>query len=164
MRRIVLLSTLLAGALLAVALAGAAGEKMSVQVKNGQLRSKPSFLGAVVVSLAYGDRVTVAKKQDPWYQVTDARGKTGWIHQSALTTKRIVLSAGAADAEKSVSRDELALAGKGFNADVEAEFKAENKNIDFAWVDKMEKFKVTPEEAAVFLAEGKVEPATGGAK
>ncbi|MFH1278445.1 MAG: SH3 domain-containing protein [Candidatus Eisenbacteria bacterium] len=153
-----------AGIALALAVAWAGGEMLSVQVKSGQLRSTPSFLGAVTATLGYGDRVTLVQKQDPWLQVRDAAGRTGWIHQSALTKKRIVMSAGEGDAQKSVSGEELALAGKGFNSDVEAEFKAQNANIDFTWVDRMETINVTPEQSALFLAEGKVEPAGGGAR
>ncbi len=164
MRRPILFLVLLAGILAAASVVLAASEKMSVQVKTSQLRAKPSFLGGVVATVVYADRVTVAGKQNPWLKVTDARGRTGWIHQSALTKKRIVLSAGAADAGKGVSGEELALAGKGFNSQVEAEFKAENASIDFTWVDRMEAFRVTPDEASAFLAEGKVEPAPGGAR
>jgi SH3-like domain-containing protein len=155
---------LLVGILAAASVVLAAGEKMSVQVKSGQLRATPSFLGSVVATVAYADRVTVAGKQDPWFKVTDARGRTGWIHQSALTKKRIVLSAGTADAGKGVSGEELSLAGKGFNSQVEAEFKAENKDIDFTWVDRMGTFVVTPDEATAFLAKGEVEPVSGGAR
>lgn len=164
MRRRTSFLLLLVGTLAAASVVLAAGEKMSVQVRTGQLRAKPSFLGSVVASVAYADRVTVAGKQDPWLKVTDARGRTGWIHQSALTKKRIVLSAGAANVGKGVSGEELALAGKGFNSQVEAEFKAENRNIDFTWVDRMETFVVSPDEATVFLSEGKVEPAPGGTR
>jgi SH3-like domain-containing protein len=156
----------LALAVLAVALATlvlAQGQKMSIQVKNGQLRATPSFLGSVVAGLAYGDQVTVVKSQGPWFQVKDARSRSGWIHQSALTEKRIVMTAGTVNAQTTASGEELALAGKGFNSDVEAEFKAQNQDIDFTWVDKMEQIKVSPEESVQFLAQGLVAPSEGGA-
>ena len=35
----------------------ATNEFLSVQVKQGQLRSTPSFLGSVTATLAYGDKV-----------------------------------------------------------------------------------------------------------
>jgi uncharacterized protein YgiM (DUF1202 family) len=161
-RRSIPFLMLLVGVLAAATVVLAAGEKMSVQVKTGQLRATPSFLGAVVATVAYADRVTVAGTQAPWLKVTDAKGRTGWIHQTALTKKRIVLSAGSADVGKGVSGEELALAGKGFNSEVEAEFKAENQNIDFTWVDRMETFRVTPDEAIAFLTAGQVAPAPGG--
>jgi hypothetical protein len=48
------------------------------------------------------------------------------MHSSALTKKKLKLAAGEADAATTVSSEEQALAGKGFNSDVEAKFK-ENK-------------------------------------
>ena len=59
------------------------------------------------------------------------------------------------------SGDELALAGKGFNSDVEAAFKAGNKEIDFTWVNRMEKMKVSPAAVEKFLRQGQVS-APGG--
>jgi uncharacterized protein YgiM (DUF1202 family) len=150
--------------LAAVALVMASSQKLSVQVKTGQLRSTPSFLGTLVANLAYGDRVTLIKQQDPWYQVRDDKGHTGWIHRSAVTQKHIIMTAGQQDAQTSASGEELALAGKGFNSDVEAKFKQDNKDIDFTWVDKMEQITVTPQESASFLAEGQVTVPEGGAK
>ncbi len=135
---------------------------MSVQVQNGQLRAQPSFLGATVANVQYGDAVTVLEEQAGWMRVRNANGKEGWIHNSALSKKRIVLRADAKDVPTAASADELALAGKGFNSDVEAQFKAENKDVDFTWVDRMEKIKVDPKEIIEFLAQGKVEPSTGG--
>lgn len=140
----------------------AAPSEMSVQVKNGQLRASPSFLGKVIDPVAYGDRVTVVQQQGDWIKIGAPGGKTGWIHQSALTPKRIVVKAGSGDVQTGASGSELALAGKGFNSDVEAEFKANNQDVDFTWVDKMEKMKVSAEESAAFLKQGGVSPAKGG--
>lgn len=158
-------SVVIGACLLAALAAGAATPSaMSVQVRNGQLRATPSFLGQVVAPLAYGDAVQVLQQQGEWMKVSGPGMKTGWIHSSALTKKKIVMQAGAADVEKSASGQELALASKGFNSDVEAEFKAQNKDIDFTWVDRMEKYKVTPAEMKTFLQEGGVKPAAGGAQ
>jgi SH3-like domain-containing protein len=144
---------------LAVGAAGAeAPKQMSVQVKSGQLRATPSYLGKLVAPIAYGQRVSVLQAQGEWVNVRDEAGHTGWMHQSALSTKRIVMKAGAEDVEASASGEELALAGKGFSKEVEAEFKAKNKEISFAPIDRMEKIVVTPEEMAKFLAEGEVKP------
>ncbi len=142
--------------LLAAAVALAAAGVMSVQVRTGKMRAKPSFLGPVVASVGYGDRVTVLGEKGGWVQIRNASGKTGWIHVSALTEKKVVLRAGDADVATGASGEELALAGKGFNDAVEAEFRAENPNADYTWVDKMETFRVTPEQARDFLAAGKV--------
>ncbi|MDO9695242.1 MAG: SH3 domain-containing protein [Candidatus Latescibacteria bacterium] len=156
-------SLLLVAALVIGVAAWAAVQQMSVQVRTGQLRATPSYLGKVAAAVAYGDRLTVVGKQGAWYSVKDARGRTGWIHESALTTKRVVLKSGDADVAAGAGGDEIALAGKGFNEQVENEFKARETGADYAWVDRMEAMVVTPEQAVAFLAAGEVAP-QGGAR
>lgn len=137
--------------------------QMCVQVKEGQLRSTPSFLGAVVGPVSYGERVETVQKQGDWVDVKSSRNLTGWIHQSALTTKQIVLNA-SGQARTGASDKEVALAGKGFNADVEAQYRRNNAGVDFAWVDRMETMTVSRDQMISFLDEGKVRPSEGGAK
>ncbi|MBU0988485.1 MAG: SH3 domain-containing protein [Proteobacteria bacterium] len=135
---------------------------MSVQVKEGQVRSAPSFLGKIVFSVAYGNRVAVFGEKGAWSLIgMPGRDVKGWIHASALTRKKIVLKAGAADVSQAASSDEIALAGKGFNAQVENEFRAKNPNIDFTWIDRMEAVRISPEEMQRFLKEGGLAPEGG---
>jgi hypothetical protein len=150
---------------LIVWIAPAAAEKMmSVQVKTGQLRAAPSFLGKIVATVSYGDRVGVKEEKGAWSRVgLPGGGIEGWIHTSALTPKKIVLKAGASDVSRTASSEEIALAGKGFNEQVEGEFKAKNPDLDFTWVNRMEKIVVTQEEMQRFLKEGEVSP-KGGAQ
>jgi len=151
------------GLILLAATALAAGPvEMSVQVKSGQVLETPSFLGKVVARLNYGDRIQVLEQQGDWSKVTAPDGQTGWIHSSALTKKKIAMKAGSQNAQTAASGDDLALAGKGFNSDVEADFKAKNRNVDFTWVDKMEKIKVQPQAMQEFLKDGGIQPAEGG--
>lgn len=145
--------------------AGDAAKMMSVQVKQGEVRATPYFLGKIVATLSYGDRVEVLGSKEGWFRVSPrGKGVTGWMHASALSEKRIVLKAGGRDAQVAASSGELALAGKGFNADVEAEFKARNRNIDFSLIDRMQAMKVPPERIAAFLQEGGLVSAQGGGK
>jgi len=146
---------------LAAVTAWAASQMMSVQVREGQVRERPSFLGKVVTDVEYGDRMTVLSSQGGWTKVRDGDGKTGWIHTSALTEKKVVLKAGDIDAETAASGEELALAGKGFNDEVEAEFRSGNPDVDYDWVDRMERMVVPVDEAVDFLADGGVEPRGG---
>ncbi len=127
---------------------------MSVQIQTSPLRATPSPLGKVVTTLKYADQVEIIGKQTGWLQVKASGGQTGWVNESALTKKKIVLSSGAQDVSRTASGEELALAGKGFNSQVEADFKAKNQNIDFTWIDRMEKIVVTDQEVAGFLKEG----------
>ena len=138
---------------------------MSVQVRKGELRSSPSFLANVVKTVNYGDRLQVLETKGAWTKVTFANQKdSGWIHTSALTKKRVKLQAGSKDADIAASSGELALAGKGFNSDVEAQFKSKNKGIDFSWIDKMEKMKVSVKDLKAFLKNGGIEAPKGGAQ
>ena len=136
-----------------VATSAWAAKEMSVQVRDGQLRNRGSFLGTVVGTVAYGDRVTVNQTQAGWCEVSIA-GKTGWIHESALTPKKVVLASGTADARAGASGEEVALAGKGFSKEVEAEYKKQNKALDYTWVDWMGKQTVPDAQLVQFLQQG----------
>ena len=150
------------GLLLASPIVGlAAPSRMNVQVQSGQIRATPTFLGKVLATLPYGVPVEVLQMQGDWLQVKSAQGQVGWMHKSALTTKAVAMSSGASTAKAGASSDELALAGKGFNSDVEREFKAKNKNLNFAAVDRMEKIKIPTPEIQAFLQTGAVKPARG---
>ena len=144
---------ILAGCMALAATAAWAAKEMSVQVRDGQLRNRASFLGTVVGTVAYGDRVTVNQTQAGWCEVTSA-GKTGWIHESALTPKKVVLASGTTDARAGASGEEVALAGKGFSKEVEAEYKKQNKNVDYTWVDWMGRQTVPSEQLVEFLKQG----------
>jgi len=136
--------------------------EMSIQVREGVLRSSPSFLGAVVTQVSYGERVTVLDSQSGWTKVR-ADGSSGWIHESALTKKHLTLSAGGADVKTGASSEEMALAGKGFSSEIEAEFKEQNTDVDFTDVDRMEAICITQPEMRRFLDKGGVVPSQGGA-
>jgi uncharacterized protein YgiM (DUF1202 family) len=145
--------------------ATAAGQKvMSVQVKEGQLRATPSHLGKIVAKVSYGDRVTVSEERGDWKKVSLNRKSQGWIHISALTSKQIALRAGQGNVRSSVSGDEIALAGKGFNKEVEAQYRQNNKNLDYAWIDRMEAIKVSPKQMDDFVAVGRLTPGAEGGK
>ena len=153
-------------ALLLALVAGATAKpvSMSLQVRKGDLRSSPSFLGRIVGTAAYGDRFTIAEERGAWRRVTAAEGAlTGWLHRSALTKKTVKLKAGETDADVAASSGELALAGKGFNAEVEAKFKEQNQEANFAAVDLIEAIRISTRQMQTFLKAGNVTP-KGGAE
>jgi SH3-like domain-containing protein len=141
-----------------------APNKMSVQIKEGHVRSSPSFLGTIVARMTYGDRVDVIKDEGAWKKVALRGGVEGWMHSSALTTKNIILRAGAQNVQTSATGGEIALAGKGFSEEVEKKYRSLNRNLDYAWVDRMEKFQVSPDQMRAFLKEGEIAPEKGGTK
>ena len=136
----------------------ATNEFLSVQVKQAQVRLTPSFLGSVTATLAYGDKVELLEDKGAWKMVAIRKIK-GWMHASALTAKTVALQAGKTDVKTGATSSELALAGKGFNPKVEAEFKSKNKHLDYNLVDRMEKtFAFKPAQVQAFLKQGQVQP------
>lgn len=126
---------------------------MSVTVKEAPVRSSPSFLGRIVADLSYGARVEVVETQGGWVKIKiPGRLGTGWLHSSELTRRKIALKAGT-NVNQSASGSEVALAGKGFNKQVENRYKSE-KNLDYTWVDRMEKITYTPARLVRFLKAG----------
>ncbi|RKX72926.1 MAG: SH3 domain-containing protein [Spirochaetes bacterium] len=139
-----------------------AEQMMSVTVQETQVRERPSFLGKILAVLKYGDRLPVTAEQNEWARVLLPDGNEGWVHLSALTKKRIVLKAGEAEVSEAATSEEVALAGKGFNKEVENEYKKKH-NLDYTWVDRMEEIEFPPDRLISFLKEGEV-PVEGGGK
>jgi len=135
---------------------------MSIQVKMGTVRSSPSFLGKIMTQLKYGDRVAVQDVKGSWYFIDRPESSTdGWMHSSALSMKKIVLNPGTSDAAQTASSDEITLAGKGFNQQVENDFKSKNPQVDFTWINKMEKMTVSQSQIQAFIKEGQLSPKGG---
>ena len=147
----------IAAALLLVVGGAFAADKMSVTVKQTQLRDKPSYLGKILGVLNYADRVTLldlpAGTPKGWLKIEGPDGKQGFVNVSSLTKNTVVLAAGSKNVESEASSGEVVAAGKGFNSDVEAQYKKDQK-LDYTWVDKMEGFATAPEKVTAFLTQG----------
>ncbi len=131
---------------------------VSVQVKQTTLHSKPSFISKSILKLHYAQKVDSRKVENSWHQVKLVNSsKSGWIHESALSDKVIKINSSKRVSTTSVSQSEVMMAGKGFNKDVEKEYKKQNKNLNFKLVDKIENSKVqTKKELIRFAKEGKL--------
>lgn len=150
---------------LALCLSGAlalAAKVMSVSVRDGQVRQSPSFLGKIVGKATYGQSVDVSDEQGDWAKVSLPGGVSGWMHRTALTTEKLALASGGSGGTGSVSGKEMALAGKGFSAEVEADYRKSHGG-DYAAIDAMERVSYNPGQLLAFLGKGDVHP-QGGAK
>jgi hypothetical protein len=134
---------------------------MTVQVKETQLRATPSHLGKIVTKASYGARVTILEERGDWKKAS-YKSSQGWLHATAVTTKKIALKAGQTGQTGSVSQNEIALAGKGFSEEVEARFKKTNRNLDYTWINRMEAFAVSAEQMEAFISEGRLKLITEG--
>ena len=129
---------------------------MNVQVREVDVKSQPNYLSSSVGKLSYGSKVETGEEQGSWVKIS---APSGWIPKSAVTKNKVAVDADKKFAGKEVSHDETALAGKGFNPQVEAQYKKENPNMTAAYekVDWMEKQTVSLPELNAFAAAGKLE-------
>ncbi len=164
MKRFVIPLLVVLLALSIVATAFTALEKeMSIQVDKTQLRATPAYYGSVVATVNYAQRLRILDTKGSWVKAAvPGSNATGWLHVSALTVKRLAPRSLAANAPTSVSSGELSAAEKGFTEQIEKDYRQKNREIDFTWVDRMEKIKVAPEQSAAFLKEGRLTPTAGG--
>lgn len=134
-----------------------------VQVRETSLRATPSFLGRIIAVVRYGEQVSVLEGKGTWKRVTvSATRKTGWLHGSALTAKALALRSGTQGVRTGAGSSEVALAGKGFNEQVEREFRKKNVSLNFTWVDRMETYRVSPAQMQAFLEGGSLQTSAGG--
>ncbi len=124
---------------------------MYVSVKSADLYSSNSFFAKKVAKVSYSDEVEIVKEDNNWLQVKSIKNaeKAGWINADSLSKRKIVSSSFAA------TTDELALAGKGFNEEIEKAYKKSGKT-DYKSVDIMEKNSISSSELKKFISEGEL--------
>ena len=148
--------TLLLLSVLAVFVVILMAETLVVKVQTTNLRKEPVFYADTIVVLKAGEAVEKVAEQNGWYKVKTAKGIQGWVHSSAVSSKSFDLLALGQTTKTGASAEEVALASKGFNKQVEDAYKAKHKDADFAGVDRMLRLKVSPEQLRRFLERGKL--------
>jgi hypothetical protein len=81
------------------------------------------------------------------------RGVQGCIHRMAIQTQRPQLS-GSSGSSRGTSRDEVALAGKGFNPETEAALRSKGGGYHYAAVDWIERVEIPPDRVQRFVVDG----------
>ena len=125
---------------------------MYVAARTTDLKSSTGFFASKKGSLEYGAQVTVLQINGNWAEVRSAANPSvsGWTSTANLSAKRIV-----AGSTTSASASEVALAGKGFNQEIENAYKSEH-SLNYADVDRTEAQRVDEEALRAFLAEGRL--------
>jgi uncharacterized protein YgiM (DUF1202 family) len=136
----------------------ASPKEVSVTAKEGVVRITADHMAKTVEKVGYGGKLKVKTKENDWYQVETESGAMGWIHISATTTKKINLGKDSAVSDKSSSHEEVALAGKGFNRQVEQSYISSNPAVAAAYkqVDQIEGFKVPAAQLSAFIKQGQL--------
>ena len=130
-------------------------QTLTIKVKETRIRSKPKFYAQSIYRAQRGDQLEKVSESKGWYEVKTPDGEVGWVHSSAVETKKLELSSGEW-VETEATPEEVALAGKGFNKEVEAEYRKNHPDLDFTWVDRMEKIEISEQEMIAFLKVGKL--------
>lgn len=138
-----------------------AGDTMYVNVAEAELKSRTGFFASRTGFLPYGAKVRVLAENGRWTQVSgEGGGPSGWLPSSSLTRKRILADDGLNTV--SASADELALAGKGFSAEVEARYTTEANAAAYALVDGIEATPVDRDGLWQFIQQGGLSDGSGG--
>ena len=138
-------------------------ETVIVKVKMTSIRRDPKFTSAAVAALKAGEPLEKLEARSGWVKVKTQAGVVGWVHSTAVQTKKVNLTAMDKTMQTQASAGEVALAAKGFNKQVEDKYRATNPTLDFAAVDALEKLKPTAAEVEAFLKLGQLGE-YGGAK
>jgi uncharacterized protein YgiM (DUF1202 family) len=133
-----------------------AAETLLVKVQTTQLRKGPQFFSQALAALKAGDRLEKVSENAGWIQVKTSAGVLGWVHSSAVQTTKFNLLAMDKSMKTQATASEVALAGKGFNKQVEASYRAKHGEVSFALVDQMLQLKIPPAQIEDFLKKGKL--------
>ncbi len=153
---------LLAAGLLIVIVGLLIAETLTVKVQTTSLRATPKFYASAVQTLSAGDKVEKIAAQSGWFQVRTSGGVVGWVHSSAVEVPKFDLMASNKALKTQASAGEVALAGKGFNKQVEESYRAKHKDLSFAWVDRMLQIKIAAAQVEEFMKKGKLGEFGGG--
>lgn len=144
---------LAAAALLAASAALAA--TVTVLVQETTLRKRPQSYAPAAGTARLGQRFETEGEQSGFFKT-----ESGWIHSSAVTAKKARLGGGES-VGGSATADEVTLAGKGFNAQVEKSYGAKNGDANFTAVNAMERRSASESAVLEFMRTGGLLPAGG---
>lgn len=139
-----------------VAVAIVLAETLVVKIQATNLRKEPKFYSPAVTILHAGDTLEKVGSQNGWIQVKTSQGVSGWIHSSAVETKKFSLLALDKSLKTKASAQEVALASKGFNKQVEESYQAKHQEVSFVWVEKMLQIKIPLAQMEEFLKQGEL--------
>jgi hypothetical protein len=125
----------------------AAGNRRYVAVQTTPLNNSTGFFARNLGDLRLGTEVILVRDKGKWSEVR-AGNLTGWVASSSLSVRQV------STATATISTSEVAMAGKGFSPDMEAEYK--KGGLDYSMVDAMEQITVPTNDLSEFITEGRL--------
>jgi hypothetical protein len=150
---------LLLGLILISSVAAAATVKVITQ--EAVIRKDKRFFAPAVARVPFGAALEESGREGDWFRVS-YQGKEGWIHRSAVQEPKFQLSSLAGGQAGEASRDEVALAGKGFNPEVEKAFRDKNPRMRYDLVNQVQAYRVEDQKLQAFLQAGHLREPGGG--
>lgn len=129
-----------------------AAETVRITTRENAVRSECRFFAPVKLKVVLGDTLKVSGHKGDWLLVS-AKGVSGCIHKSAVEERNFA-SSGRAASTGGASSDEVSLAGKGFNPQVEAGYRKSGKNLNYAAVDEISRLSVSEKSLESFIKQG----------
>lgn len=157
------MKSLLPAVLVAVLVAGvavAATETVTVIVKKTSVRRDRQFYAPTLVEGRLGDSFGVQAREAGWVKVGTKAG-AGWLHESAVTTKKLAVSSATPAGGKVDDRD-VANASKGFNPQVESQYRRKNPAANYAAVDRLENIEASDAAVESFVRDGNIKARGAG--
>jgi hypothetical protein len=127
----------------------ALAEVMYVQVEKARLLAKPSAFSRAKANLPYRTQVEVLTQTGAYAKVRCDAG-TGYLAGRSLSVSQPKFSSKLS--KNYVSSEEVAMATKGFNSQVESEYRKTNPNLPYAELDKLEAQTHYPDPNGSFAA------------
>ena len=140
--------------LLAGSLPQSQGDTVIVTRKETKLRSQKRLFAPSVANLVEGDKLEVLDKDGAWLNVKFA-DKIGFLHATDVSTNKEVRLSGEGVREN-YSASEAAAARKGFNPQVEKQYRLDNPDLNkaFELVDRIQGQKTDEKVIEQFLRQG----------
>ena len=134
---------------------------LKVITQDAVIRKDKRFFAPALVRAPLGASLQELGREGDWFRVS-YQGKEGWIHKSALQEQKFQLSSLAGGKAEEASRDEVALAGKGFTPEVEKAFREKNPKMRYDLLNQVQAYQLDDQRIQAFLRAGNLrEP--GGA-
>ena len=134
---------------------------VKVITQEAVIRKDKRFFAPAVARAPYGAALQEQSREGDWLRVT-YQGKQGWIHVSAVQEQKFQFSSLAGGQAQESSRDEVALAGKGFTPEVEKAFREKNPKMRYDLVNQVQSYKVDEQKIQAFLRAGNLKEPGGG--
>jgi hypothetical protein len=132
------------------------GDTLTVTRKTTKLRAQKRSFAPAVADLVEGDKLEFQKKEGAWLSAKFG-SIAGWLHETDVTTRSDVRLSGQGVREN-YSTSETAAAKKGFNPQVEQQYRQNNPDLEraFALVDRLQSRTLSDDDLRAFLVAGRL--------